>query len=105
MLQFQLAVEDIFCENLKSHLLSRRILLNNMDNKSQTFFCKHLQQFCVCQFSTLINFQSVVRKIEAVKTDGRDRPAQGSEVKVDACGEVELKEAFHTEAEGVEDSV
>lgn len=51
-----------------------------------------------------IFLQSVVRKIENVKTDGRDRPAKGSEIKVDSCGEVDVADGFHTEPEGVSDN-
>jgi peptidyl-prolyl cis-trans isomerase B (cyclophilin B) len=54
-------------------------------------------------FGKILKGMSVVRKIEAVKTDGRDRPVSGSEVVVDACGEIEVAEAFHTEPEGVAD--
>lgn len=56
-------------------------------------------------FGKVLKGMSVVRKIEAVKTDGRDRPVKGSEIKVDACGEIEVPEAFHTEPEGVEDTL
>jgi len=48
--------------------------------------------------------QSVVRKIEGVSTDGRDKPVAGSEVKVADCGEIEVSEPFHTEPVGASDS-
>ncbi|XP_018012167.1 peptidyl-prolyl cis-trans isomerase 5 [Hyalella azteca] len=56
-------------------------------------------------FGKVLKGMTVVRKIEGVKTDGRDRPVSGSDVVVDACGEIEVTEPFHTEAEGVSDNV
>jgi len=56
-------------------------------------------------FGKVLKGMSVVRKIEGVSTDSRDRPVKGKEVKIEDCGQIELAEPFHTPAEGVEDDV
>lgn len=56
-------------------------------------------------FGKVLKGMTVVRKIEGVKTDGRDRPSQGSEVKVESCGEIEVETPFHTEPEPVSDDI
>jgi len=56
-------------------------------------------------FGKVLKGMSVVRKIEAVKTDGRDKPVAGSEVKIVDCGEIEVSEPFQVAAEGTSENV
>jgi len=54
-------------------------------------------------FGKVVKGMNIVRKIENVKTDGRDRPTK--EVKIKDCGEIKVEEAYHTEKAGVPDTV
>jgi len=56
-------------------------------------------------FGKVIGGMPVVRKIENVKTDSRDKPTSGNEIKIVDCGVVEDFVPFHTEKAAASESV